>query len=295
MATLRDIKSRIAGVSSIEKITSAMKMVSSMKSRRAQKQAQAARPYYQKIADVLGVLLASEGGESFNHPLLSATEDTISNVVIIVIAGDKGMCGGFNTNLFKYVDTYLEGEFKQKYADATPHLILVGNKPIEYFRKKHYDIIGKYPNAFQHLDFTMVDDMRKLFVDDFVKGGVNKVEIFFNKFVNVMHQEPMNMQVLPIELKSTDSEDNNVDYIFEPNKEEIFGILLSQYMDLSIWQPILESNAAEQAARLMAMDKATQNANDLIKDLSLEYNNARQAAITTEMLEIVSGADALKQ
>jgi len=297
MANLRDIKNRIAGVSSIEKITSAMKMVSSIKSKRAQKQAESARPYNQKVTDILRLLVSSDTSLLNEHIFLQSKNDIVKNVVIIVVAGDKGMCGSFNSNLLKSIDWYLNTMFKEKYSDAVPHILSIGTKSTDYFKKKEYNIKGAFPNAFQKLDFSLTTDVRSLFVEDYNLGNVDRVEIFFNRFVNVMKQEPTKLQLLPIEfnLNTQEKNKNNLDYIFEPDKKTIFETLLNQYLDLNIWGAILESNAAEQAARLIAMDKATQNARDLIKNLELQYNNARQAAITTEMLEIVGGAEALNK
>ena len=303
MATLRDIRNRIAGVTSIEKITSAMKMVSSIKANRAQRTAEKARPFHKDIENMLRHLLDSQA--DYVNPLLeSATENHaekrgIKNVVIVVVAGDKGMCGAFNNNLFKIVDTYLKTDFKNLYPDATPHLILVGNKTIEHYKKLHYNILAQFDNAFTHLQFSLVEKIRDLFLNKFLVGEVDRVELYYNKFINVMKQVPTNNQLLPIIFEKSEEKNDKhnatAEYIYEPDKKTILDALINQYLDLSTWKPILESNAAEQAARLIAMDKATQNAQDLIKELELQYNNARQAAITTEMLEIVGGAEALKK
>ena len=299
MATLRDIRNRILGVKSIEKITSAMKMVSSIKSRRSQKQIEAARPYQRSIEKMLGSLIDAEEIANYDNQLFHSKNAEIKNVAILVIAGDKGMCGAFNNGLFKEIDAYLEGEFKELYPDAVPHLIVFGTKTVEHYKKKKYNIIGEFPNAFQSLKFSAVEALHSTYFDSFLIGEIDRVEIFYNKFVNVMKQVPTKFQSLPIEigkdLIEKVSTTSNANYIFEPNKKVLLDTLINQYLDWSIWGAILESNAAEQAARLIAMDKATQNAQELIKDLELQYNNARQAAITTEMLEIVGGAEALKK
>ncbi|MDR0926471.1 MAG: ATP synthase F1 subunit gamma [Ignavibacteria bacterium] len=297
MATLRDIRNRIAGVTSIQKITSAMKMVSSIKSRRAQKQAESARPFNRKINEILSVLISSRDEQLLEHPLLQPSKDAVRNVAIIVIAGDKGMCGSFNNNLLKFVDAYLHTEFKEQYPDAIPHLILIGTKPVDYYKKRSHDILKTFPNAFQTIDYAMIEDIHDLVVKDFINGKIDRVSVFFNKFINIMKQVPTNQPLLPVTLDPSLMEANtgNIDYIFEPNKQEILNTLLNQYIDLNIWVPVLESNAAEQAARLIAMDMATKNAKDLIGELELQYNNARQAAITTEMLEIVGGSESLRK
>lgn len=297
MATLRDIKNRIAGVTSIEKITSAMKMVSSIKSKRAQKQTESARPYSKTIADVLHLMIATDNSLLLEHRFFKPRID-VKNIVIIVIAGDKGMCGSFNSNLIKSVDSYLSSEFNKNYPDATPHIITIGTKPTEYYKKKKYNVIGTFPNAFQKTDFSIVTSIRELFIKNYDIGNVDRVEIFYSHFINLMKQEPTKLQVLPIEFDIEDSNyqiKNTYNYILDSDKKIIFETLINQYLNANIWGPILESNAAENSARLLAMDKATQNARELIKELELQYNNARQSAITTEMLEIVGGAEALSK
>lgn len=299
MATLRDIRNRIAGVKSIEKITSAMKMVSSVKLRKAQRQAESARPFFDKIEKMLFSLALSD--RQYDNPLLNTPEDKeIKNVIIFVIAGDKGLCGSFNSALLKTTDLYLK-DLSIKYPGVTPQLVLIGNKAIDHYNKQSYDIIYREHNAFQPLDYNLVVRASKAVIERFLAGEVDSVEIFYNHFVNMLKQEPTSFQLFPLIsadiLESMKESQENVshDYIFEPNSNILVDRLIDQYVDLKIWKALLESNAAEQASRLFAMDKATQNAEDLLKDLSLQFNNARQAAITNEMLEIVSGAESLKK
>ena len=296
MATLRDIKSRIRSVSSIERITSAMKMVAFVKSKKVQKQAEEARPYTKKIAYTLKLILNSDADIIADHPLFKPKNEVVKNIAVVVVASDKGMCGSFNSNLFKQIELYLKNEIYIKYPEAKLHIIAVGNKAVDYFNKRNYDVIASFNNAFQSLDFTMVERLKKVFYEKFLIGEIDRVEIYFNRFVNVLKQDPTFFPLLPIDIsiKPEDS-DKIYDYIFEPDKKMILDTLINQYLDVSIWTSLLESNASEQSARLIAMDKATQNANELIKDLQLQYNNARQAAITTEMLEIVGGAEALRK
>lgn len=332
MATLRDIRNRITGVRSIEKITSAMKMVSSVKVRRAQKQAESARPFYHKIEKMLISLVKS--GEVYDNPLFNAPNEEVKKAIFFVIAGDKGLCGSFNSALFKYVIHCLDKEFPEKFPNAEVQLVLFGNKAISYFKKKPYKILHTFPNVFQPLDYSIVLESNESVVKRFLNSEIDIVKVFYSRFVNMMKQEPTRFQLLPFNLShnlsqsslkqeetptgSPEYDDTIVhsslsdihngedtekdiettsflpDYIFEPDKNSIIDNLINQYINLNIWGPLLESNAAEQAARLFAMDKATQNANDLIKELELQFNNARQEAITTEMLEIVGGAESLK-
>ncbi len=301
MATLRDIRNRISGVQSIEKITSAMKMVSSVKVRKAQRQAENARPFFNKTEQILISLVASEQQE-LNNPLLAAPKEAneIKNLIVFIIAGDKGLCGSFNSALFKMTDLYLR-DIKKTYPNAEPKLVVIGNKAVEHYEKQNYEIIHRVNNAFQPLDYSIVLDINKKIINKFLLGEIDYVEIFYSQFINMMKQEPTSFQLLPLisqesfeEVKKTQN-DFMPEYILEPERKIIIDTLVDQYVNLKVWKALLESNAAEQSARLFAMDKATQNANDLIKELRLQFNNARQAAITSEMLEIVSGAEALNK
>ncbi len=299
MATLRDIRNRIAGIKSIEQITSAMKMVSSVKLRKAQRQAESARPFFDKIEKMLFSLALSD--RHYDNPLLNTpTDREVKNIIIFIIAGDKGLCGSFNSALLKTTDLYLKN-LSIEHPDVTPQLVLIGNKAIDHYNKRSYDIIYREHNAFQPLDYNLVLKSSKAVIERFLSGEADSVEIFYNHFVNMLKQEPTSFQLFPLipadVLENMKEVQKGLppDYIFEPSISILVDRLIDQYVDLKIWRALLESNAAEQASRLFAMDKATQNANDLLKDLNLQFNNARQAAITNEMLEIVSGAESLKK
>ncbi len=292
MPTLRDIRNRILSVKNIEKITSAMKMVSSVKVRKAQKLIETSRLFFDKIENMLVTITNTD--KTYYNPLLTSNSEFNKNIVILIIGGDKGLCGAFNNNLFKAVDNYLTTTFIEKYPLAiSPKLILIGNKTIEHYtkNKNNYNILYSFSSAFQPLDYNIVTKNHELIINDFLNKKIDKVEIFYNRLVNPIKQEPTHLQLLPlnIENKQQQIKIKQIDYIFEPNNNIIIDALINQYFNLTIWNSLLESNAAEQSARLLAMDKATQNANDLIKELELQFNNARQNAITTEMLEIVSG------
>lgn len=304
MATLRDIRNRILGIKNIEKITSALKMVSSIKVRKAQRLAENARPFFNKTEKMLGEIVYSTDTPYENPLLISKEQSKIKNIIVFIIAGDKGLCGSFNTNLFRTVDNYLTKSFVEKYPNAKPILILIGNKTVEYYSKhKHnFEILKCFNNAFQPLKYDIVTECYNLILDKFINNEADQVEIFYNRFINSMKQEPTYSQLLPlkINIEKLDNKSNlsqkqyTNNYIFEPSKKETADYLVNQYLKLNLWSALLESNASEHSARLAAMDKATQNANDLIKELELQFNNARQNAITTEMLEIISGADSLK-
>lgn len=293
MATLRDISQRIVGVKNTSKITQAMRMVSAAKLKRAQNAIESARPYFLKLAGMMTHLVASVG-EDYSNPLVQKRK-TVQNLVLVVIASDRGLCGGFNNNLFKVVVNYIEDQLAEEYPEANVRLITVGKKTVKYFEKTDYEVIKSYPGVFAKLDFSTAKDIMNILTKDFVNGDIDKVIVHFNEFKNVISQVPAEITLLPIEPESGEEEDFNADYIFEPEQKAILDELLPKHLDIQIWRTLLESYAAEEAARMMAMENATNNANDLVKDLEMIFNRERQAAITKEMLEIVGGADALSK
>lgn len=297
MATLRDIKQRIGAVENTSKITSAMKMVSAAKLKRSQSAIQDARPYFQKLDEVTSRLISSVG-DSYSHPLLVFPNE-VKKIVIVAIAGDKGLCGSFNNNLFKYTDEVISG-LKSKYPAVETLIIPVGKKCVDYYEKHHYNIGKTFPGVFKKLEFSLVKEITDTFESDFIKGKIGSVLVVYNEFVSMISQKPHDAQLLPVEKLTIKPQEKmeemtaNDDYIFEPSQPEILDYLLPTNLKLQLWRALLESNAAENAARMLAMDTATNNAKDLMRFLNHEYNKARQTAITNEMLEIVSGADALK-
>lgn len=293
MATLRDIRQRIKGVKSTSKITSAMKMVATAKLKRSQTAIENARPYFEGLEGILSNLVDSLGS-NYQHPLLRKV-DEVKNVAIVVVSADRGLCGSFNSNLFKFVINYIKSDLAQKYNNPNVKVIAVGRKSVSFFSKQKFEVIQNFNNAFAHLDFSLAKNIVEAVRESFSNGEIDKVIIFRNEFVNVLKQEPKGVELLPVE-SSTIKKLNNkkVDYIFEPNIKEIVDEILPKVVDVKVWRSLLESNAAEHAARRIAMDNATRNANELISFLELQYNKARQAAITTEMLEIVGGAEALQ-
>ncbi len=294
MATLRDIRTRIKGVKSTSKITSAMKMVATAKLKRSQNAIESARPYFIGLEKMLSNLVTSLDG-NYWHPLLGRTEE-IKTIAVIVISSDRGLCGSFNTNLFKFVTNHLVEELPKKFKLPKIQIISVGRKSVSFFRKQKYEILAEFNNAFQKLEYSLASNIVETVKDKFVSGDIDKVLVFRNRYVNVLKQEPVMVDLLPVESQEIENtKKRNADFIFEPNLKAIIDELLPKVVDVKIWRSLLESNAAEQAARRIAMDNATRNANDLIKYLELQYNKARQAAITTEMLEIVGGAESLRQ
>jgi F-type H+-transporting ATPase subunit gamma len=295
MANLKEIRNRIQGVKNTAKITSAMKMVSAAKLKRAQDAIESARPYVLKLNDVLGNLVENVG-ESYDNPL-SQKRDEVNNVAVIVVTSDRGLCGSFNTNLIKESWAFVSETVKQNHPNAKIDIVACGKKAVGFYKKQSdFEVIANYPDIFAKLEF----DTAKKIVDEvketYISGNYDRVFVLVNEFVNVVTQVPKRHQLLPIETSSEENEESNfvTDYIFEPSQNEILDELLPKILNISMWRYLLESNAAEHASRMMAMDNATNNAKDLVEQLNLTYNKERQAAITTEMLEIVGGANALE-
>jgi len=297
MANLRELKRRIGGVKNTAKITQAMKMVSAAKLKRGQRAIESARPYVLKLQQILGNVIAGIG-DDYDNPLL--TDREVKNLVIVVVGSDKGLCGSFNANIFKNVSTFLNKEVPNNYPNANVEIVSVGNKTVSKFSKTDLNVSENFRDVFGSLEFKSAQNVIKTFESRFINGDVDKVYIVYNEFINVIKQEVRVEQLLPINPRASlkeDTIDNNskASYIFEPNEKEIMDELLPKLLNISMWRSLLESNAAENASRMMAMDNATTNANDLVSELNLKYNKERQAAITTEMLEIVGGAEALNK
>ncbi len=294
MATLRDIRQRITSVQNTSKITSAMKMVATSKLRRAQDAILAARPYATKLSEILSNLAMAE--EGFAHPFFQARKE-VTSVAFLIITSDRGLCGGFNTTILRSAMLHIQ-ELKKMYPSAKISLVLVGKKSVLAIAKTENYVQDRFPDIFAKLEFSTAFSIASLLSDGFLNFEYDLVKMIYSEFKSLIRQIPTIQQLLPIlpevTAEGTKKKRKTVDYIYEPNREEILDTLLPKYLNLQVWKGLLESNAAEQAARMMAMDAATNNANDLIKILKLSYNKARQAAITTEMLEIVGGAEALK-
>jgi F-type H+-transporting ATPase subunit gamma len=292
MATLRDIRRRIAGVKSTQKITKAMKMVAAAKMRRAQENIMQARPYARKIAGMLRDLTATVDPAAF--PQLAQRE--INAVAIVVVTADRGMCGAFNSNVFKAAVAHIESNYKQLNAEGNVKLILVGKKGAEFFIKRGYSVYAKHIGVYQGLNFASAQTITREIVDGFMKGHFDKVEVVYNEFKNAAQQRLVVEQFLPVPPEEKNQASHQkIDYIYEPTADLILTELVPKHLNFQMWRILLESNAAEQGARMTAMENASTNARDLIRVLELNYNKARQAAITKELLEIVSGAEALRQ
>lgn len=286
MATLRDIKNRIKGVKSTQQITKAMKMVAAAKLRRAQEAILNARPYAKQINIILKHLVTQD--DINKNPFISSRE--VKNIALVVISSDRGLCGAFNTNILKEA-----GKFIADNPGVSVHLFCVGRKSFEYFSKRDYKLSGKYTGLFSPLKYESAVDIYNQLVKNYLDGSFDKVYLLYNEFKSIIQQKIVAEQYLPIPLESSNKNSGKIpDYIFEPSREEIVNYILPKHLRAQIWRALLESNAAELGARMAAMDNATTNAKELIRVLQLTYNKERQAAITKEILEIVSGANALK-
>jgi len=270
-----------------------MKMVSTAKLKRAQDAIISARPFAAKLGDIL-TNLVSEIGDTYSHPLLENRKD-IKNIAIILIAGNRGLCGSFNTNIFRHTTHYINEEIKKDYPNADIHLFPIGKRACSSFKFPGITSTHKYPNVLTELNFASAKAVVDEVSSGFVNGDYDKVIVSYNMFKNLLVQIPSTVTLLPI--APAGEEENttkfNLDYIFEPNQKEILDDLLPRHLDIQFWRTVLESNAAEQAARRMAMENATKNAKELSEYLEMVFNKERQAAITTEMLDIVGGANAL--
>lgn len=290
MATLRDIKRRIVGVKNTQKITKAMKMVATAKLRRAQQRIINARPYAGKISEMLSHLVSEE--EIASNPYLKSVE--VEKVCVIVVTSDRGLCGAFNTNIIKEAVRYI-GEV-QEAGEVKSKLFTVGKKATDYFGKRDYEVIAKITGLFSSLEINYALQIYNEVVSRFENKEFEKVVVIYNQFVSMVQQKIIVEQILPIQINadSANGKSASENYIFEPEQRSIVNYLLPKQLKAQFWKILLESNAAELGARMTAMDNATTNAQELIRTLNITYNKERQASITKEILEIVSGANALK-
>ncbi len=291
MSTLRDTLRRINSIRNTAKITSAMKMIAATHLRQAQKLRTNAQPYFNNMDGMLKRIVPLID-ESYHNPLLDQRE-TIKNVGIMVISSDKGLCGSFNSNLFKFTQNTIK-ILPEIVAGADFKVITLGNKVSNFFSKYMPDkvdfavrpIYGKY-------QFAFVKEIVHKVVEEYRNGKYDKIYFIYTDFINILKQEPKIIQLLPMVIEKSEIPSTS-NYIFEPSKTQILDDLIPMYVDEVFWKLFLASNQALRAAEMMAMDLATNNAHNFIKFLELEYNKERQQIITTEMLEIVSGAEALK-
>ena len=287
MANLKDIRNRIKSVKSIQQVTKAMKMVAAAKMRRAQENMEQSRPYTAKLSNMLDNLIID-----VDRKLLPELQlrNQINKKLFIIITGDRGMAGAFNTNVTKIAHQAID-----EFGKDNSILICIGKKGFSYFKNRNYNILDHYIDFWADLNFQQAINISSNIIKQYINGSIDQVQIIYNEFITVGKQEVYNKTFLPLTYEPEKQKNNSItsDRIYEPSKETVVQTLVPKYLNTQIWQYLLESFSSEQAARMLAMENATSNAQDMIKDLTLQFNKARQSAITTEMLEIVSGAEAL--
>ena len=287
MANLKDIRNRIKSVKSIQQVTKAMKMVAAAKMRRAQENMEQSRPYTARLANMLDNLIIDVDRELLPELQL---RDQINKKLFIIITGDRGMAGAFNTNVTKIAHQAID-----EFGKDNSILICIGKKGYSYFKNRNYNILDHYIDFWSNLNFQQAINISSNIIKQYINGSIDQVQVIYNEFVTVGKQEVYNTTFLPLTYEPQKQKNDSIvsDRIYEPSKETVVQTLVPKYLNTQIWHYLLESFASEQAARMLAMENATSNAQDMIKDLTLQFNKARQSAITTEMLEIVSGAEAL--
>jgi F-type H+-transporting ATPase subunit gamma len=291
MATLREVRNRISGVRKTQKITKAMKMVAAAKLRRAQMNVLAARPYALQMKMLLRHL--SPYAEGASAALI--TPRPLHAAALFVVTSDRGMCGAFNANLLKTVTAHVAQQYAGFRDEGKLRVYCVGRKGVEFFARRGFAMTGKYVGVYNNLVFAPAQSIAREIIDAYSRGEFDRVDVFYNEFKSVGQHRIAVEQFLPIQPPAggDDDQPGRVDYIYEPSAAELLRALVPRHLHFQVWRMLLESNAAEQGARMAAMENATENANDLIETLQLQYNKARQAAITKELLEVVSGAEAL--
>jgi len=282
MANLKDIRDRIKSVKSIQKVTKAMKMVAAAKMRRAQERMEQSRPYSNSLAEIIQHLLPDVDREML--PLLDVRD--VKRKAYVVVSADRGLAGAFNTNLLKIAQKEID-EFGKENVD----LFCIGKKSRDHFKRRDYNIIESHVEFWAEMEFENAMMIGRSIIDHFTSGQVDEIHVVYNYFLNIAHQEVKSESLLPLVYESVEGVSHN--RLYEPSKEELVTSLIPRHLNVQMWKYLLESYASEQAARMLSMENATSNAQDMIKDLTLQFNKARQASITTEMLEIVGGAEAL--
>jgi F-type H+-transporting ATPase subunit gamma len=293
MANLKEVKGRITSVISTQQITKAMKMVAAAKLRRSQDRITQMRPFAQKLSSILQNLSSAQGDNS-SDAWYSQIRDE-KKVLIVAISSDRGLCGSFNSNIFKGVARLIAEKYQSQYDKGNVTILPIGRKAFEFFGKRKVNLIGEYSTLFSNLTFEQAAKVAEFLMTEFQAGRYDKIEIVYNEFKNVATQILRTEQFLPVMPPAQEGKKTSeVDYIYQPDREEIITGLIPKSLKVQLFKGLLDSNASENGARMTAMDKATENAGELLKELKLTYNRTRQAAITKEILEIVAGAEALK-
>ncbi|MES1224850.1 MAG: ATP synthase F1 subunit gamma [Bacteroidota bacterium] len=287
---LKEVRNRIKSVQSTQQITKAMKMVSAAKLRRAQDAITQMRPYALKLQEMLSNIVSDSDGD-VNMSL--ATERPVEKALIIVVTSDRGLCGGYNSNLIKLAKQVINEKYSAQHAKGNVQVLPIGKKGYEHFLKNGYKVVDNYWGIFAGLSFDKVQTAAKYAMDAFANKEIDAVELVYSEFKNAATQRFVAEQFLPVAKVQKLDGVKKSDFIFEPDKATLIAELMPKILNTQLFKAVLDGNASEHGARMTAMDKASDNANELLKSLKISYNRARQAAITTELTEIVSGAAAL--
>jgi len=291
MATLREVRNRISGVRKTQKITRAMKMVAAAKLRRRQNAVVAARPYGRQMKTLLAHL-SHAAGETETELI---TPREVTTIAVVVVTSDRGFCGAFNSNLIKTVLGHLVAQPAGIAQGKALKLYCIGKKGVEYFSKRGYNVVGRYVGVYSDLVFGRAQAIASEIIEGYRRGEFDRVDVVYNEFKTMAQSRIVLEQFLPVpRVNGGDGAQRPAEYIYEPNQRQILLSILPRHLHFLIWRILLESNAAEEGARMAAMENATENAQEMISTLQLQYNKARQAAITKELLEVVSGAEALR-
>lgn len=294
MANLKEVRKRISSTKSTQQITKAMKLVSATKLRRAQGAIQQMRPYAEKLQNILVNLSGSVEDDATLQAYFSKKEE--GKVLLILVSSDRGLCGAFNSNVVKTTRTLLETTYKKQAEKGEVTLMFLGKKAYDQFKKTDISCDTRFMKVFQQLEASEVFSVAETIINEFIAGDYSEVRVVYNQFKNAATQIMKVEKMLPVELEIFDENQRpfEADYIFEPGKSAILSDLIPRAVKTQLYKACLDSFASEHGARMVAMDKATDNAGSLLNDLKLEYNKARQAAITNEISEIVGGAAALE-
>lgn len=303
MANLKEVRTRIESVKSTRQITSAMKLVAASKLRKAQNAIMALRPYANKLQEIMGNV--GDSIQTDEQPYLQKREK--EQVLIVVFTSNKGLCGAFNTNVIKHTENYIKEKYPSQLKEGKVNLMTIGKKATEFFKKNNYNVVENHDHIYDELSFSNASEIAEAIMEAFKNKNYDHVEMIYNKFINAASQEVTTEQFLPLESVHDDQEktdeimddDINYDedyeeYIFEPDKKTITEEVIPKTLKIQFYKALLDSNASEHGARMTAMHQATENANSLVKELQLSYNKARQESITNEILEVTTGAEALK-
>ncbi|RAP33357.1 ATP synthase F1 subunit gamma [Candidatus Marinamargulisbacteria bacterium SCGC AG-439-L15] len=287
MSNLRDIKQRIVSVKKTKKITQAMKMVAAAKFKRSQKKLDHAKEYGQALRDILADMAARLEEDGLPELMLP---NGIEKEAVVIIAGDRGLCGGFNNNILKAALTYIQEKGEEKVE-----LYLIGNKTASFFKSKPFTIAANHTHIIDGINEEGIKPILAPIIEGYIQKKYGKVKLFYNEFVSAITNNQEQKQLLPLNLEGWDPKKhlNQSDYQYEADKKSVLGQFVSEYVVYEVFEGMLNSQAAEEGSRMAAMDSASQNATDVVYDLTLQYNRSRQAAITTEISEIVAGAASL--